>query len=695
MEILLINQKSKWLRLVQNLGDASSDTVGFLAREAYSDYARKGNILVVIENDQLLAYTMFRFRKNSIVIVHLCVDPKARGKGIPSAMIEWLLEQNKEYISHMQLACRRDYNLDRFWQKLGFSAVAEKAGRAVTDRTILTIWVRENPECRDLFATLAGSNADKALVVLDTNIVIDLCSGADEESNSLVQSYLGTYAEFRITKYVVNEINQNNNPSIRNTHRDYAKEHYTTLENVDEELFQRVKAELLQMRNVAEYSNMWYDIAHIAQSIAADADVFITRDEGWLNNDTSKYIYQKYGLRILSPGEFINSIDELSSPSDYSPLKLAGLGLEYSKMQNLDFSATVDAFFQSYGVRKTQFEKNLRKWIGLPDIYTVLLIKSVSVPVCLVVHRVQSHTMEVEAFLINAVKIRPSLQKTFVKRIAFKLLDDAHRINVNRIRISKNGLTKDICDSLRDCGYFEDDGHMLRVINAEVLSVNALRVINNLPDTSLLNVAINRLKNDCSAGLVGYEQVVSLEKALWPMKLCGVNMPCFIVPIKAEYAVQLFDENLYNQQVTWFENEKPEPALSIENAYFKTAKHSVPQTPARILWYVSSSDYIGTPAIRACSYLDRVEKGSAKELFARYKRLGVLEWRDLAELGTKGDVATYIFSYTELFETPIGLDQIREMIERPRETFQSFCTIDEQTFLRIYQAGTQGDNYED
>ena len=40
------------------------------------------------------------------------------------------------------------------------------------------------------------------------------------------------------------------------------------------------------------------------------------------------------------------------------------------------------------------------------------------------------------------------------------------------------------------------------------------------------------------------------------------------------YAVQLFDEKLYNQEFSLFENDKPEPALSIENAYFKTEKQA-------------------------------------------------------------------------------------------------------------------------
>ena len=236
-------------------------------------------------------------------------------------MLDWLLEQNGDQISHIQLACRRDYNLEKFWQKLGFSPVAEKVGRATKEHTILTIWVRDNPNCKDLFASLAGAETDKALVVLDTNIVIDLCEEGNAETNLLLQTYLGTYAEFRTTKFVLNEINQNENEAVRNKHRNYSKEHFPMLDNVDEEIFNRIKDDLLVRRSAPENSNTWFDIVHIAQAAAAGAEVFITRDEGWLNNKLSEYITQLYGIRILSPGEFINSIDELNYPFDYAPLK--------------------------------------------------------------------------------------------------------------------------------------------------------------------------------------------------------------------------------------------------------------------------------------------------------------------------------------------------------------------------------------
>lgn len=693
MELQLINHKSKWLKSVQLLGDSYSNTVGFLAQEAYADYARKGRILVAIHDNQLLAYTMFRFKKNSIVIVHLCVAPKYKGQHIPSRMINWLLEENKENISHIQLACRRDYNIDPFWQKLGFSAVGEKTGRAVKNRTILTIWVKENQYCKNLFAQINGADDTKVLVVLDTNIVIDLCEGDQLETNYLRQDFLATYADFRITRFLVNEINSCPDESIRNKHRSFAVNNYPMLDAVNDDLFNRVKGNLLSKKPCCENSNTWYDIVHIAQSIAAGAEVFITRDSAWLNNDISEYIKREYGMSILSPGELIGSIDEINSPSDYAPLKLAGLNLEYSRLSTTDFALTVTTFHQLHGSKKSDFEKRLRQWVAAPNLYTVLLIKANTKPICLITYSTCNHIMTIETLLIHGKEIKPSLQQTFIKRIAFKILDQAYTGNLQVIQILKSGLSDLVLKSFRECGFFDCDTSLTRLINIQILSVTHLSHIPSLPTNSPLNLAIDALRNDFSNGISCLEQITNLEKALWPLKISDARMPCYIVPIKASYAVQLFDENLANQETCLFENEKTEPALSIENVYFKAKAQSIPDGPARILWYVSSSKYIGTPAIRACSYLDRVEKGSKEELFKKYRRLGVLDWPELTQIEDGKELTAYIFSYTELFSTPVKLDTVRQYISRPKESFQSFRSISEQAFLRIYQEGTQGDHH--
>ena len=158
------------------------------------------------------------------------------------------------------------------------------------------------------------------------------------------------------------------------------------------------------------------------------------------------------------------------------------------------------------------------------------------------------------------------------------------------------------------------------------------------------------------------------------------------VPIQAEYAKDLFDEKLADTNPSFFENEKYEPALSIENVYYKTNRKKIPYYPARILWYVSQSQMMGTGAIRACSYLELVKVGNAKSLYHSYRRLGVLDYNQLAHMGA-GVLTAYKFSYTELFDKPVALDRIRKILRKPRFSVQSYKEIRNEQFLKIYSEG--------
>ena len=55
--------------------------------------------------------------------------------------------------------------------------------------------------------------------------------------------------------------------------------------------------------------------------------------------------------------------------------------------------------------------------------------------------------------------------------------------------------------------------------------------------------------------------------------------------------------------------------------------------PARILWYVSQGDEKeGAMAIKACSRLEEVVVAPAKELYRRFRRLGVYERHDVIKV---------------------------------------------------------------
>lgn len=694
MDYTVVSARSKLLKKVQNLGDSASSTVGFLPREAFEDYAQKGHILALTEDDDLLAYIMFRYRKNAIVIVQLCVSPLHHGKGFAKLLVNKLFEREKDYISQMELSCRRDYKLENFWMSLGFTPIDERKGRATTRATVLTTWIRRNTECQDIFALLSETDKQKTQVVVDTNIVIDLCNNSNNESKTLTQSFLASYAEFRISKYVLDEINRNDDSTIRNVHRDYAMTQFALTETSDNNLFKAVQSDLLQRKPSSEYSNTWFDICHIADAVAAGAIVFITRDSAWLNTDITEYIFAKYNLDIMSPGEFVNSVDELVSPSDYAPIKLAGLNLDFSKMQHSDYPTVLNTFFDKYSEKKNDFDLALRTWMASPETHNIILIKSDRKPLCFVATTRSENRLCINTLLVAAGAIRPSLLDTFVKRVAFKILDSARKDGIVLIEIATDKISNDTAKSLVTCGFTNNGNTLLRIIDSRVITPEQVRPVSLLHADNPLHIAISRYQKDQGDGKECKDLAFSLEKALWPLKITSSDIPCYIVPIRAEYAIQLFDENLANDHVSLFSNTKTEPALSIEKVYFKSKRHSVPCSPARILWYVSQSEYMQTGAIRACSHLDGVETDTKKTLFKKYHRLGVLDWHELLAVGGKSDLITaYSFSYTELFDHPIPLAQVRNFIDNPTETFQSYTRIDEPSFIQIYTAGVYGGSH--
>ena len=156
--------------------------------------------------------------------------------------------------------------------------------------------------------------------------------------------------------------------------------------------------------------------------------------------------------------------------------------------------------------------------------------------------------------------------------------------------------------------------------------------------------------------------------------------------------MHLFDEAI--ARGTLFGAE-PELVLSSENAYYRHAINpaSIP-APARILWYVSHQEFEPhSKQIRACSLLEEVSVGRPKNLYRRFRRLGVYEWSDvigLADNDENRDVMVLRFSHTELLTSPIPWADLQKMLEQEegrRLLIQSPTRISTSCFLRLYELG--------
>lgn len=181
------------------------------------------------------------------------------------------------------------------------------------------------------------------------------------------------------------------------------------------------------------------------------------------------------------------------------------------------------------------------------------------------------------------------------------------------------------------------------------------------------------------------------ERTYWPLKIEDAPLPTYIVPIQPRWAAELFDDELANQDLF---GARTTLSLNREGVYYRSAKvHGGISAPARILWYVSEEErFQGSKSLRACSFLDAVVIGPPKELFRRFERLGVYEWKDVIGLA-KGDIGTDImaiqYSDTQLLAKPVAWRSFQPVLKEIgiKTQLQSPQLIPSEVFAELYRLG--------
>ena len=135
--------------------------------------------------------------------------------------------------------------------------------------------------------------------------------------------------------------------------------------------------------------------------------------------------------------------------------------------------------------------------------------------------------------------------------------------------------------------------------------------------------------------------------------------------------------------------DKTEVLLRWDNVYYRKPNfHNMLTAPGRILWYVSAPD----KQIIAVSCLDEVIIDTAKELFRKFKKFGILEWQDLYEM-CDGDPLKELmvlkFSHTFLFQEPVSLEILRTVCEENGVglSLQGPSTLSPQVFHELFHKG--------
>merc|ERR1712098_849960 len=163
-----------------------------------------------------------------------------------------------------------------------------------------------------------------------------------------------------------------------------------------------------------------------------------------------------------------------------------------------------------------------------------------------------------------------------------------------------------------------------------------------------------------------FQKKYNLERHLSPLKIQDLDIPTFIISIKAVWAEQLFNDRS-NEKLHLFES-KNELLLNRENVYYRSSSRNL-SAPARILWYISKNPITKEKGhIKAVSYIDEIFIDDAKKLFKQFKQLGIYNWKDIQKtIDKNGKIMAFVFSDTELFKRPVDLKFIKGLLKTKEE----------------------------
>ncbi|NEO23877.1 GNAT family N-acetyltransferase [Moorena sp. SIO4A5] len=695
LQIEKIDEKSLHLRTVKALGRAHATTLGHFPEGAFDQHALSGQILVALTPEKkCTGYLLYRKvrRHNIIVIVHLCIEPSWRGNGIAKKLVNYLSQNTQDFYG-IKLKCRRDYGLEKMWSHLDFVPLAEKPGRS-KDGKLLTVWWRDHDH-PTLFSTVATQKLESKLcAVIDTSVFFDLQGDearSKAESDSLLADWLQPDLELCITNEIFKVINSIDDSKQRNGKRQLA-DTFTQLP-YNQKDFQTACRALTKVLLSTQVTINKSDLSQLAIAIASDAPFFLTRNSQILA--IADAINQEFNLSILSPTSLIVKLDYLHEYINYQPVRLAGTGITRQRVHKFDQVRFLsETFLVGAKVEKlSNFQGRLGYIIANPDKFKCyIILQSEKNPLALIAY----HTHKNNELNVPIFRVRSGpLEETLARHLIFWFISLSVRENLPFTRITEPYLDHTILSGIQDDAFFKvKDGYLnanLAVaVTATELSDYLTTLANRSQDYNFCLKIADTLKTDKLTTAV--KTTLDVERILWPAKIIDADLPTIIIPIQAEWAKELFDEDLANQ-LLW--RSETDLALKRELVYYRSHRGNgglKPGVVGRILWYVSyNKKYCGTGKVRACSRLDEVVVNKPKNLHQQFRRLGVYELEDLMKL-TKNDpnkkLMALRFSDTELFKNPIDLAEIQEILGK-RLTLQSPLRIYQEQFTIIYRECTQ------
>lgn len=683
MTIEFINNHHALYPVVKKLGRKYASTLGFMPEGGFDDYAIRKCIITASEGEQLQGYLMFRqtTRHGRIAIVHLAIDEQYRHNGIHTKLLDALRERFQDSgVQGMVLNCRKDYvAASAMWANYGFIAKGTKRSRSLEKHYLTTWWYAFQQ--RDLFSIAYEENT-KVRALMDLNVIVKLRDAEKgvvkldpkEDPRCLLVDWLVEETDLCYAPEVFNEINRDENLERMRETNIYITGAFTQA-MVDAEKMKEIAKELKELLPGSS-PNTKSDRKEVASCIVAGIPYFLTYDEDVIKK--KEEIKARYGIEVFTPQEFFLKIDQLLHSEDYAPVLLKGV--VFHTVTKLDANG-IQKHVKEFNLigkreRKLDFENVVMGCVNAGgELYIVNAQEK-----CLAFYGLQVSENDAT---IHFLRIADGpIKGSLLCQIVTNTLQECVAQGQRKIVLQEKYLEEEQKDTLLRFGFLTlENGTFVKYIRSEVICKSGIDAL--LGSEGLVAKTDNWNKT----------QMVRMELSFFPLKIQDLEIPMYIIPIRAYWAGQLFDSAISGENLF---GAIPDKLWSIENVYYRHTKPLTEIAPARILWYVSGHGYAGThsKAVVGCSYLTEVHTGKGQDLYRRFKRYGIYEWEHIYDLcgGEKDeDIRALKFSHTELFKRPVRYDEAQQVLAKngmkTPNTFAGPVQVSKEVFFDMYEMG--------
>jgi predicted nucleic acid-binding protein/ribosomal protein S18 acetylase RimI-like enzyme len=628
------------LGAVKELGRANKQTLGFFPDEAFEEHAVRGLVVVAVsETGELAGYTIYRITpQRSATIVHLCVQPTFRGRGVAQILMSYL-DNETTHLKGIGLWCRNDFPAHRMWPRLGFIARGEKSGRSKSGSE-LTRWWKGN-ESQDLLTCVTGEERGQQLVaVMDANIFFDLVDSADTDSAGLTLGWLKEEVELTICPELFNEIARDANAKRRMACREAAQKYREVV--AAGEAVEKVRTTLAQTISGKETTQNRSDLKQLAYAVAGGARAFVTRDTHLL--DHADEIYEKTLVSVVRPADLVTRIDALLREAHYQRERLAGTTLTASREESIDEDLLANCFQASIdGEKKHMFLTRLRKLRADPENsgYSIIRDQEGALVGLLGYQRTDNRGTAITILRAKRGPLFDSLLRYLVTSLLL-----AEEVRTEVMTLTDEFSPKELDDQLGRFGFVQSASGLIKLlvpgaISSMQLAAHLRERLGKRHELDALLVKGIQLVQDY-ADFKNRDPLLTLERLFWPLEIRDLEIPAFIVSIRPNFAQHLFDVGIARGDMF---GANIDLALNQEAVYYRSSKNSRGLVaPARLLWYVSEDSRIpGSGHIRAFSKLDEITVGPAKSTYRQFRRLGIFGYKEvLASAG--GDENAHVMA---------------------------------------------------